>query len=268
MLNYFAHVMAIKFIEMAEKQISLHPPSAYPYGQVVADLIGNIPAFKLVLMANLFTKCPCIVPRYPPRLEGQSDHEYKLTLGYKEIAPGQTEDEATYTERMCGLISFYAAIVQSIPLRPNSVNPYDIKFGWIWVASILNMRPRPITPYVLASFFDIAGYSMFKAYGPNFLSIMEFLQHTFLPMVPSVSIAAKTRLKIFVEDTLENRRVKEPEGLHIDGINYDLIEQQRKTAVAKASGSPVPSVNTKPLPPLPSQGHHLQQPSRFGSDRS
>lgn len=264
MLNYFAHVMAVKFIEMAEKQISLHPPSAFPYGQVVADLIGNIPAFKLILMAHLFMKCPYIVPRYPPRLEGQSDHEYKLTLGYKEIAPGRTEDESTYTERMCGIVSFYAAIVQSTPLRPNSVNPYDVKFGWIWVASILNMHPRPITPYVVAAFFDIAGYSMHKAYGINFLSIMEFLHNTFLPMVPSVSIAAKTRLKIFVEDALEHGGVKEPEGHNIEGINYDLIEQQRRVVAAKAAGLPPPPplapAAAKPVPPTNTK---QQQPPRF-----
>lgn len=118
MLNYVCFTMATKFIDQAEKQISLHPPSAFPYGQVVVDLIGLIPAFRTILMGLLIQKCPFIIPRYPPRQSGQSETDWKRDLGYK-VTEGQVEGESTYIERMSGLIMFYAAIIQSSPIRPS-----------------------------------------------------------------------------------------------------------------------------------------------------
>ncbi len=227
-LHYASYIMAVKFIEQAETQISLHAPSAFPYGQVAADLIGTIPAFKDILMAMLIKRCPYIVPRYPPKLPNQSDIQYKIDLGYKHGEQGITEDESSYTERMSGLVTFYAALVQSVPLRPMNDNPYDVKYAWIWLVAFLQMPPRPITPYVLASFFDIAGYRLLSFYQEDFLKMLHYCAQTFIPQIPSVSIGARTRLKIFVESALQERAVDKPEGLEVHGVDYKLVMAQRQ----------------------------------------
>lgn len=252
MLHYCVYTMATKFIEQAETQIRSHAPSAFPYGQTVADLIGTLPAFKNVLMALLFQRCPYIIPRYPPRLPGQDEAEYRRTLGYKE-----GEADGAYYERMSGMVALYAAVIQSTPLRLNVTNPYDIKFAWLWLASIMNMRPRPITPYVIASFLDIAGYRMAHVLGKPFLDLMHFALTTFIPMIPSVSISPKTRLKMFVEAVLERGgRMEAPEGLYIDGLNYGLVQSVHRHPSTSASEGgaqrpPAPPAGQPPKAPRP-----------------
>lgn len=247
MLDYCAYTMATKFIEQAETQICSHTPSAFPYGQTVADLIGTLPSFKNVLMALLFERCPYIIPRYPPRLPGQSEESYRKSLGYKE---GETDTK--YFERMSGLVSMYAAMIQSIPLRLNVTNPYDIKFAWLWLASIMNMRPRPVTPFIIIAFLDIAGYRMATVLGKSFLDLMQFTLNTFIPMIPSVSVSPKTRLKIFVEDVLDKEgKIDPPEGFYIDGLNYKLVDSVHRrpsgsTDTPRAPHQPPPAVNPRP----------------------
>jgi hypothetical protein len=217
MLNYVGHTMATKFIEQAETQVSLHPPSAFPYGQVAADLIGSLPSFRRAIMTLMCQKCPYVVPRYPPRLPNQSEAEYKQSLGYKML--GDTfEDESTYTERMSGIIMLYAAMVQSKPLRPNVTNPYDAKYAWSWLEAILQMKPRPITPYLLAAFLEIAGYRFSQEFPKEFRAKMEFVQKQFIPMIPAESVASKTRLKIFIDRYLDSGHIDPPEGLRIEGL--------------------------------------------------
>lgn len=222
MLNYVAWVMATKFLEQAETQVSLHAPSAFPLAQVVTEMMVVIPAVKNIFMALLITRCPYIIPRYPPRLPGQSDRDHRASLGYRLLGTGELEAEAAYTERMAGLVVLYAAVIQGQPFKKAAKNPFDLDFAWIWLAALLNMKPRTITPYVVASFLETAGYRMSLKYGANFQGLMGFVMHTFLPMIPSASIGAKTRLKIWVEGVLERGAAEEPEGFRIQGINYNL----------------------------------------------
>lgn len=222
MLNYVAWVMATKFLEQAETQVSLHAPSAFPLAQVVTEMMVVIPAVKNVFMALLITRCPYIIPRYPPRLPGQSDRDHRASLGYRLLGTGELEAEAAYTERMAGLVVLYAAVIQGQPFKKAAKNPFDLDFAWIWLAALLNMKPRAITPYVVASFLETAGYRMSLKYGANFQGLMGFVMHTFLPMIPSASIGAKTRLKIWVEGVLERGAAEEPEGFRIQGISYNL----------------------------------------------
>ena len=56
-----------------------------------------------------------------------------------------------YTERMCGILSLYSAIVQTF-LVPN---PYSIEHGWTWLARCLNQSPRPISPLLLYTFLNV-----------------------------------------------------------------------------------------------------------------
>ena len=59
-----------------------------------------------------------------------------------------------YMERMSAYVALFAAIVQTRPFS-GIQNPFGIANGWRWLASILNMSPRNITPFLLCSFLEV-----------------------------------------------------------------------------------------------------------------
>lgn len=86
--------------------------------------------------------------------------------------------------------------------------------GWSWLAAILNMSPRPITPALLAAFLDQASYALFRRYGKNFENIVRFVLDKYLGLIPNSVIATKTRLELLVKEflTVGLLNAKEPTG--------------------------------------------------------
>lgn len=160
-------------------------------------------------------RCPYAVPRYIERIPGQSEQEYKAAQGY--IIDGSSiENEASYTERMAGILSLLGAIMQTKPTL-QMPTPYGIEFAWIWIASVLNIKPQSITPYLICAFLESAGHALLARYGNLFLKVLRFIQKGYLGMIPAGSIAAKTRLDIFVNDALSGSppSLPPPEGSNL-----------------------------------------------------
>jgi hypothetical protein len=265
-LHYAVNIMATKLIEQAENQISIHTPSAFAFAQVAVELLASIPAFGDVLMALLIRKCPYIIPRYPPRLPGQSEADYKISLGYKAVGGSVEADEGMYVERMCGIVALFAAIVQSEPLRPNQKSPFDISYGWVWLSAILNLQPRPVTAYLVAAYLDIAGYGMWLRYRETFLSFIEYINDVYIPMIPDSSVAPRTRLKLFVEGALKRNKeggnlLVEPEGRRIPGINYELRDNPAATAARR--NSQVSTVSSQSQRPPGANGRTSFPPKHY-----
>ena len=86
--------------------------------------------------------------------------------------------------------------------------------GWNWLAAILNLPPRPITPYLLNAFLEQASFSLFKKYGTNFEKLVRYILEKYLQLIPASSIAAKTRLELFCREIISagQMNVKEPVG--------------------------------------------------------
>lgn len=70
-----------------------------------------ITEFPAILMTSLANKCCFSVPRYPKTKI--SDPEYKKECGYLTVDGSVRETDAAFFERMSGLISLFAAILQS-----------------------------------------------------------------------------------------------------------------------------------------------------------
>ena len=75
-------------------------------------------------------------------------------IGYRKNENDEYESESQYMENMCGIVALYASIIQ-MKLVPNT---YSMNRGWTWIARLLNMKPRTITPLLLHTFLDIAGF--------------------------------------------------------------------------------------------------------------
>ncbi|PJF19910.1 GLE1-like domain-containing protein [Paramicrosporidium saccamoebae] len=168
LLNYCIVVTANKLVEQAETQVSLHSPSAFPIAQVVVDLSVSQKNLIPVLIYMMMKRCPYAVPHYIPRQQDQSVQDHKLAMGYLLI-DGVLEGEQTYTERMAGTLCLYGAIVQAKPYLGGD-SPYGISNAWLWMASVLNIHPQPITPYLICSFLEVNYRALllsFRALGMN-----------------------------------------------------------------------------------------------------
>lgn len=73
-------------------------------------------------------------------------------------------------------------------------NSHGISFGWTWIARLLNMKPRKITPSLMHTFFEIAGNALMSEYKEQGFGIVKFVCEVYLNMIPEKAIAAKTRL--------------------------------------------------------------------------
>lgn len=134
------------------------------------------------------------------------------------------EGDSQYFDRMSSYVYLYAAVVQTVPLSSKPLlcsiylgfakNPHGVENGWKWLASILNLPPRPITANLIAAFLEIAGFALLKAYKQHFASLLVFIINDFIPKIPKQSIAAKTRLEVFIKAAFKDNRfsIKEPEG--------------------------------------------------------
>lgn len=84
---------------------------------VAVEISTNVVEFPAVLMSTLIKRCCFAVPRYP---KNNSKPEIsKVELGYLTADGVVKESDAAFIERMSGLISFYAAIVQTESLSGN-----------------------------------------------------------------------------------------------------------------------------------------------------
>lgn len=62
-------------------------------------------------MALLIKKCCFAVPRYPKK--SSTTEIYKIEMGYLSVDGAVKETDSAFFERMSGLISFFAAVVQT-----------------------------------------------------------------------------------------------------------------------------------------------------------
>lgn len=132
--------------------------------------------------------------------KAESLQVYQERLGFKK-----NETEIQYGERMCGIVALYAAVVQTDASNPYLIivpNSYGIQHGWSWMARILNMKPRKLTPLLILTFLEIAGNRLLQQYGEQGKKLVHLIIEKSIPMMPASSVASTTKLKLFLEDTV------------------------------------------------------------------
>lgn len=221
MANYCVIKCCEKIIDQAETQVCLHTPSAFPLAQMVIDLSVQQKNLIPILTHLIHRRCPYAVPRYIPRKDGQSEQDHRKAMGYLIIedddnpsAPPTIEGEQNYIERMTGILSLYGAIIVAKPTI-GVPSPFGVENAWLWTASVLNIHPEPITPYMVCSFLETSGYSLWLSYGDTFIKLLHFIKEKYLAMIPDGSIGAKTRLDIYCHYILDKKTVCKPEGFDI-----------------------------------------------------
>ncbi|KAG0251449.1 hypothetical protein BG011_007603 [Mortierella polycephala] len=211
--NWIMNAAAKKFVTQAEKETEVRVAPAFPIAQVVVLLFQNHPLFLDVLMARFIKKCPYVIPKYFAKEPNESPDDYLRKIGYRRHDKGW-ENEAQYNARQCGIFTLYCAIMQTIP--PAGENLYPISNAWTWMARIINMPPRPITPALLAVFVEVCGERYLSTYRNQANKVLRLLMQDFIPLIPKEGVSASTRLKTKLEDFYSTGRLPVPEGREFD----------------------------------------------------
>ncbi|KAF9206341.1 hypothetical protein BGZ49_002631, partial [Haplosporangium sp. Z 27] len=149
--NWVLNCTAKKLVKQAETEALVNVAPTFPLAQVAVLLFSSHPLFLDVLMARFAKKCPYVTPIYIQKDPNDTPEEYMEKMAYKKTAKGH-ESEAQYNARQCAMFTFYCAIIQTTP--PVGQNIHPLSNGWTWMARILNMPPRPITPSLIAVFIE------------------------------------------------------------------------------------------------------------------
>jgi nucleoporin GLE1 len=132
---------AKKIVRQGEDVVSSKAESAFPFASVALSLWDTFPDFGKLLLAYFFEFSPLLVPYYPRRIEGQSEKDYYLSLGYKYEKDVNDKDviekQDKYLKRMTGLARLFAGIAASNkPEGSNAIHPFGPKVVWNRIRSL------------------------------------------------------------------------------------------------------------------------------------
>jgi nucleoporin GLE1 len=222
---FMLELLASKLVVKGDEHIARHPGSAFAFGTFAAHVAANFPEFTDIFVASINEKCPYTIPRYYTLAQCKgSKAEFKLRLGFKRI--GDTKQNAAgtgvitfesddeYLERMSGVTRLFAAFTTADVKN----HPYGIGEAWMWLARILNQKPKNATATVLHAFLQIAGFKMLQTYRNQFAKLLYFIHSTFLPLLAKKSEtqrASRTRVELYIESFMRSQRINEPDGFRL-----------------------------------------------------
>ena len=93
---------------------------------------------------------------------------------------------------------------------------FDIREGWKFIAATLNRRPSVFTSAFLCFFLEIAGYSLYNAFGSQFRKLMLTIENSYLAKLPNQSRSYNESLKIVLEKLCTANKVQKPKGMEIN----------------------------------------------------
>lgn len=201
-LNFCFYHAANSFLVTGLKQVLASNKSTYSFAQVMVALMIRFEEFSKILLAFFFEMCPYTVPFYPVRDANDNEVTYSVACGYA-LKDGALEDEESFLNKMRGLIKLYAAIIQIY--APNS--PLNLRDGWKWLASMLNLEPvGSVSPAVLHSFLSITDLKLKSAYGKQFVKLIQYVKLVYLPKVSALNLRnpqAKVQLETYIDGLLK-----------------------------------------------------------------
>ncbi|ELR18754.1 GLE1 family protein [Acanthamoeba castellanii str. Neff] len=211
-------LIAQKIVQQGDSQVHVAQLAAFPIADVAVALCTLVPDLTRILIARFHEKCCFTIPYYVPKLQGMSDEDHLVALGYqrKRNTPTGFETEEAFFERMAGFVTLYAAIMQADPFQ-GKPHPHGIEHAWGWMARTLNTTPRRITATLVYKFLQVAGHALVRQYGRQFLKMLLLLKTHTLPAMASSARAhtpSVTRLQLFIQEaeTTNMRNLTTPEG--------------------------------------------------------
>ncbi|XP_034239370.1 nucleoporin GLE1 [Thrips palmi] len=211
-------LLAKKFVKQGASTVSSKPEAAFAIAAVVVSLWQEFPDWGQLLLAHFHHECPYLVPVFWPQLEGQSNKDYYLSLGYTYNEDGEVEKQDKFLKRMSGIMRLYAAIlITRLPRDKQTLpHPHDLGNGWRWLTALLNLEPRPdICASLLYDFLEVTGSSLLEQYGRQYRKLLVIICKGYFPRLQKIAISSSgpiVRLETFLQ-TILKQGSKPPVGL-------------------------------------------------------
>ncbi|KAJ2592277.1 Nuclear pore complex nucleoporin component [Coemansia sp. RSA 1797] len=212
--DWMLNLVAKSLVKQAEREVSVAPHAAYPLAATAVLVMQAYPKLSDMLMIRLVKKCPFVVPQYMAKQPGQNTDDFIKAAGYRRNDDGDIESEGIYAERMTGMLALFAAIVQ-MPDIGGQPNPFPVHHGWTWLARIINMPPRAISPLLVQTFLSVAGPTMLGVYGRQMDKLISVLATTWIASVAGSSplaVAGKSNLTTFINEYRSSGSIRECKG--------------------------------------------------------
>ncbi|EMR10452.1 hypothetical protein PNEG_01167 [Pneumocystis murina B123] len=196
--HWILNFLSKAIIKQAETEVTVNLYSAYPLATVCVFLMSTHPDLVDILLARFAKKCPYTIPYFN---YNKNTEEGRKALGFYRSKNGKFEEEASYTERQCGIFAVFSAIMQTqyIP------NHLPIRFGWTLLAKILNESPSSETVFaIISTFIDIAGNAFMKHYG---LQADKLIRLAVNEWAGNNKGSNATRLRVLGEEWITNKKI-------------------------------------------------------------
>ncbi|XP_051492296.1 mRNA export factor GLE1 [Apus apus] len=217
-LEFVHYKLAEKFVKQGGEEVAAHRDAAFTIAVVASGIWELHPRVGDLFLAHLHKKCPYSVPFYPALKEGTSVEEYQRMLGY-DVEDSKVEEQDHFLKRMSGMICLYAAIIQVQWPHGNKQgkHPHGLNYGWRWLSQMLNMEPlADVTATLLFCFLEVCGNALLNLYKAQFWKMMVFIQEDYIPRIEAITSSGQmgslTRLKQFLEECLQQKKVPAPKG--------------------------------------------------------
>lgn len=210
--------IAKKLVQRAP-QLKGTTAEVFPVADVAALLMAQVAGLRDLLLGFLFLECPYAAPIFPLRDKRESDEEYlEHGLHYRRGLDGALETESDYKLRQIDYIVLFAAICRAgdaerfadaaavVDARAWSTSAAQqksvgIAWAWVWLARMLNSKPRRVSLVLLESFLQICGHDLARAYPRQFGKMIQYFATQYAPLLPKdVDTDAKSRLQSLLVD--------------------------------------------------------------------
>ena len=138
------------------------------------------------------------------------------SLGYI-YTDGVIEKQDKFLRRMSGMMRLYASMLVSKPVE-NKPHPHGIDHAWAWLTRVMNIEPFPdITATMIHDMLQVTGNMLNQTYKKQFIKLLMTLIVDFMPKIKAVTLSGSggpyTRLQIFLEKTISEKKISPPEGM-------------------------------------------------------
>jgi hypothetical protein len=195
----------------AESEVSVNLAKSYPLAKLVVLLLVQCKqkigqdaydVLQKCITGRLVKKCMYVVPIFAKRIKGETDDQYRVKMGYKQMS-GSVESEDRYTERMCGMFALHVCLL-SIDVKDfGCENCLDTSLLWSVFAKLLNLKPRKISSSLIETFLKVSGSTWLQRYGQQAEKILLYLRQDYLSKLRQD--AAKVRVELILDEYEKSR---------------------------------------------------------------
>ncbi|KAG8876478.1 hypothetical protein FRB97_004139 [Tulasnella sp. 331] len=215
--------MAKAFLLQAETEVTAKPSTAFPLARLILKLVelGHSTLPGIFMCRLLGRSGGWALGTTIPRHEGQSDDDYRKTIGYLS-----DENSSQYTDRVVGMITLYFAILQTPIQLPSSTSSFtqpqpstslsasippifQFHRTWTWFARVASntlLLENRAAAQLIYAVVEVAGDKALAVYGKQMVKWRRTLGRRCMdegPLGESVGgkdgKAARTRLGLLLQ---------------------------------------------------------------------